>query len=195
MMIDYMSIVETDKVIHIAKIDMVKFFVEIESFSLSVDELDKENGSCDGLQPKQADMSCVHALNKPHFHEIHVVPKVMMIDYMSIVETDKVIHIAKIDMVKFFVEIESFSLSVDELDKENGSCDGLQPKQADMSCVHALNKPHFHEIHVVPRFPAQGVGSSNTDVLELPCLLVLITRTSQSRQHGKSESDSYYLSD
>nr|GEX40507.1 hypothetical protein [Tanacetum cinerariifolium] len=28
-----------------------------------------------------------------------------------------------------------------------------------------------------------------------PCLLVLITGTSQSRQHGKSESDSYYLSD
>nr|GEY39074.1 hypothetical protein [Tanacetum cinerariifolium] len=44
-------------------------------------------------------------------------------------------------------------------------------------------------------FPAQSVGSSNIDVLELLCLLVLITRTSQRRQHGKSESDSYYLSD
>ncbi|GKC74242.1 hypothetical protein Tco_1120125 [Tanacetum coccineum] len=44
-------------------------------------------------------------------------------------------------------------------------------------------------------FPAQIVGSSNTDVLDSPCLLVLITGTSQSRQHGKSESDSYYLSD
>ncbi|GKA05296.1 hypothetical protein Tco_0684416 [Tanacetum coccineum] len=44
-------------------------------------------------------------------------------------------------------------------------------------------------------FPAQSVGSSNTDVLDLPCLLVLITGTSQSRQHDKSESDSYYLSD
>ncbi|GJZ12447.1 hypothetical protein Tco_0547677 [Tanacetum coccineum] len=44
-------------------------------------------------------------------------------------------------------------------------------------------------------FPAQSIGSSNTDVLDLPCLLVLITGTSQSRQHGKSESDSYYLSD
>ncbi|GJV97215.1 hypothetical protein Tco_1548792 [Tanacetum coccineum] len=32
-------------------------------------------------------------------------------------------------------------------------------------------------------FPAQSVGSSNTDVLDSPCLLVLITRTSQSRQH------------
>ncbi|GKE24657.1 hypothetical protein Tco_1436169 [Tanacetum coccineum] len=44
-------------------------------------------------------------------------------------------------------------------------------------------------------FLAQSVGSSNTDVLDLPCLLVFITGTSQSRQHGKSESDSYYLSD
>nr|GEW53267.1 hybrid signal transduction histidine kinase M [Tanacetum cinerariifolium] len=44
-------------------------------------------------------------------------------------------------------------------------------------------------------FPTQSVGFSNIEVLELPCLLVLITRTSQSRQHGKSESDSYYLSD
>nr|GEX31838.1 hypothetical protein [Tanacetum cinerariifolium] len=33
-------------------------------------------------------------------------------------------------------------------------------------------------------FPAQSVGSSNIDVLELPCLLVLITEMSQSKQHG-----------
>ncbi|GJU30390.1 hypothetical protein Tco_1173979 [Tanacetum coccineum] len=32
-------------------------------------------------------------------------------------------------------------------------------------------------------FPAQSIGSSNTDVLDSPCLLVLITGTSQSRQH------------
>nr|GEX56073.1 hypothetical protein [Tanacetum cinerariifolium] len=44
-------------------------------------------------------------------------------------------------------------------------------------------------------FPAQSVGYSNTNVLELPCLLGLIIGTSQSRQHGKSDSDSYYLSD
>nr|GEZ72506.1 hypothetical protein [Tanacetum cinerariifolium] len=31
-------------------------------------------------------------------------------------------------------------------------------------------------------FPAQSVGSSNTDVLDSPCLLVLITGTSQRRQ-------------
>ncbi|GKB09251.1 reverse transcriptase domain-containing protein [Tanacetum coccineum] len=45
------------------------------------------------------------------------------------------------------------------------------------------------------RFPAQSLGSSNTDVLDSPCLLVLITGMSQSRQHGKSELDSYCLSD
>ncbi|GJZ01828.1 hypothetical protein Tco_0519789 [Tanacetum coccineum] len=33
-------------------------------------------------------------------------------------------------------------------------------------------------------FPAQSVRSSNTNVLDSPCLLVLNTGTSQSRQHG-----------
>ncbi|GJY16276.1 DNA-binding protein HEXBP [Tanacetum coccineum] len=73
-----------------------------------------------------------------------------MIDYLSIVETDKVNHAVETDMVKLVVEIESFGMSADELDKETGSSDGLQPKQADLSCVHALNEPHLHEIHVVP---------------------------------------------
>ncbi|GJT06796.1 hypothetical protein Tco_0841258 [Tanacetum coccineum] len=34
------------------------------------------------------------------------------------------------------------------------------------------------------RVSTQSIGSSNTDVLDSPCLLVLITETSQSRQHG-----------
>ncbi|GJY31119.1 hypothetical protein Tco_0414614 [Tanacetum coccineum] len=42
-------------------------------------------------------------------------------------------------------------MSSDEFDKETGSSDGLQPKQADLSCVHALNELHSHEIHVVLR--------------------------------------------
>ncbi|GKB38583.1 hypothetical protein Tco_0883525 [Tanacetum coccineum] len=58
----------------------------------------------------------------------------------------------------------------------------------------SLKKKEIQRISLTG-FPAQSVGSSNTDVLDLPCLLVLITGTSQSRQHGKSESDSYYLSD
>ncbi|GJT00521.1 putative reverse transcriptase domain-containing protein [Tanacetum coccineum] len=32
-------------------------------------------------------------------------------------------------------------------------------------------------------FPAQSVGSFNTNILDSPCLLVLIIETSQSRQH------------
>ncbi|GJS05353.1 hypothetical protein Tco_0321861, partial [Tanacetum coccineum] len=44
-------------------------------------------------------------------------------------------------------------------------------------------------------FPASSVGSSIVDALDSLYLLVLIIGTSQSRQHDKSESDSYYLSD
>ncbi|GJT73154.1 hypothetical protein Tco_1032440 [Tanacetum coccineum] len=73
-----------------------------------------------------------------------------MIDCLSIVETDKVNHAVETDIVKLVVEIESFGMSSDEFDKETGSSDGLQPKQADLSCVHALNELHLHEIHVVP---------------------------------------------
>nr|GFD03763.1 hypothetical protein [Tanacetum cinerariifolium] len=54
------------------------------------------------------------------------------------------------NMVKLVVEIECFDMSFDEVDKETGSSDRLQPKQADLSCVHALNEPHLHEIHVFP---------------------------------------------
>ncbi|GJT85478.1 hypothetical protein Tco_1067195 [Tanacetum coccineum] len=35
---------------------------------------------------------------------------------------------------------------------------------------------------------SQSVGSSNTDILDSPCLLVLITETSQSRQHESCKS-------
>ncbi|GJS85349.1 hypothetical protein Tco_0751890 [Tanacetum coccineum] len=72
-----------------------------------------------------------------------------MIDELSIVETNKVIHTVDTDMVKIMVEIECFGMSFDKFDKETESSDGLQPMQADLSCVHALNEPHLHEIHVV----------------------------------------------
>ncbi|GJY45273.1 ribonuclease H-like domain-containing protein [Tanacetum coccineum] len=70
-----------------------------------------------------------------------------MIDKLSIVETDKVKHTVKTDMVNLVVEIECFGMSFDEFDKETESSDGLQPKRADLSCVHASNEPHLHEIH------------------------------------------------
>ncbi|GJV06465.1 hypothetical protein Tco_1344121 [Tanacetum coccineum] len=54
------------------------------------------------------------------------------------------------DMVKLVVEIECFGMSFDDFDKETRLSDGLQPKQADLSYVHALNEPYLHEIHVVP---------------------------------------------
>ncbi|GJY50067.1 hypothetical protein Tco_0440023 [Tanacetum coccineum] len=67
--------------------DIVKLVVEIESFGMSSDEFDKETVSSDGLQPKQADLSYVHALNKLHLHEIHVVPcnmKLINISYVQV---------------------------------------------------------------------------------------------------------------
>ncbi|GKC76914.1 hypothetical protein Tco_1127688 [Tanacetum coccineum] len=73
-----------------------------------------------------------------------------MVDWLSIVETKKVIHTMKTDIVKLVVEIESFGMSFDEFDKKTGSFDRLQPKQADLSCVHALNELQLHEIRVVP---------------------------------------------
>ncbi|GJU60649.1 hypothetical protein Tco_1238415 [Tanacetum coccineum] len=73
-----------------------------------------------------------------------------MIDWLSIVETDMWIHTKETDMVKLVVEIESFGMSFDEFDKESVSVDELQLRQADLSCVHALNELHLHEICVVP---------------------------------------------
>nr|GEU53107.1 phospholipase-like protein [Tanacetum cinerariifolium] len=40
-------------------------------------------------------------------------------------------------------------MSSDEFDKETGSSDGLQPKQAELICVHASSELHLHEIRVV----------------------------------------------
>ncbi|GJY45322.1 retrovirus-related pol polyprotein from transposon TNT 1-94 [Tanacetum coccineum] len=73
-----------------------------------------------------------------------------MIDSLSIVETDKVNHTVVTDIIKLVVKVECFDRSFDEFDKGTRSSDGLQLKQADLSCVHALNEPHLHEIHVVP---------------------------------------------
>ncbi|GJX56546.1 hypothetical protein Tco_0286443 [Tanacetum coccineum] len=53
--------------------------------------------------------------------------EVLMIDELSIVETDKVIHTVETDMVKLVVEIECFGTSFNEFDKETKSSDGLQP--------------------------------------------------------------------
>nr|GEX30010.1 hypothetical protein [Tanacetum cinerariifolium] len=65
-------------------------------------------------------------------------------------KTDMVIHTSKTEMMKLVVEIKCVGRDADEFDKETGSSDGLQLKQVDLNCIHALNKPHFHEIIVVP---------------------------------------------
>ncbi|GKC88965.1 hypothetical protein Tco_1149614 [Tanacetum coccineum] len=80
-MIDCLSTIETDKVIHTMETDIVKLVVEIESFDMNSEEFDKEIGSSNGLQPKQVDLSYVHALNELHLHEIHIVPNVYVIEY------------------------------------------------------------------------------------------------------------------
>ncbi|GJS04915.1 hypothetical protein Tco_0321423 [Tanacetum coccineum] len=54
------------------------------------------------------------------------------------------------DIVKLVVEIESFGMSSDEFDKKTRLFDGLQPKQADLSCIYVLNELRLHEIRVVP---------------------------------------------
>nr|GEY62539.1 integrase, catalytic region, zinc finger, CCHC-type, peptidase aspartic, catalytic [Tanacetum cinerariifolium] len=58
-----------------------------------------------------------------------------------------------------------------------------------------VNHLEFGYINLWFRFPAQSVRSSDAIALDSPYLFVLITGTSQSRQHDKSESDSYYLSE
>nr|GEZ14876.1 hypothetical protein [Tanacetum cinerariifolium] len=73
-----------------------------------------------------------------------------MIDWLSNDESDKVSHTVKTDIVRLVVEIDRFGKSYDEFDKETGPSGGLQPKQVDLSCVHALNELHLYEIHVVP---------------------------------------------
>nr|GEU61858.1 hypothetical protein [Tanacetum cinerariifolium] len=73
-----------------------------------------------------------------------------MVECLSIVKADKVNHTVETDIVTLVVEIKSFGMSPDEFDNETGSSDGLQPKQADLSCVHTLNELYLHEIHVVP---------------------------------------------
>nr|GFC08438.1 hypothetical protein [Tanacetum cinerariifolium] len=77
-------------------VDIVKTTLELgargveygeEGFGMSADELDKETRSSDGLQPKQANLSCVHALNEPHLYEIHVIPSTHEADqYVHVIE-------------------------------------------------------------------------------------------------------------
>ncbi|GJS36573.1 hypothetical protein Tco_0534955 [Tanacetum coccineum] len=103
------------------------------------DDLDAYDSDCDELNTTKVALM----VNLSHYG-------LDALTELSIVETNKVIHTVETDIVKLMVETECFGKSFDEFDKETRSSNGLQPKQADLSCVHALNEPHLHEIHVVP---------------------------------------------
>nr|GEU93357.1 hypothetical protein [Tanacetum cinerariifolium] len=50
--------------------------------------------------------------------------EVLMMDWSSIVETDKVIHTVETDVVKLVVKIKSFGMSFDKFNEQTGSSDG-----------------------------------------------------------------------
>ncbi|GJW43282.1 hypothetical protein Tco_0072081 [Tanacetum coccineum] len=76
--------------------------------------------------------------------------EVLMIDELSIVETDRVNHTMEMDMLKLVVEFECFGKCVDEFDKVTLLFGEMQLKQEDQSYVHASNKLHLHVVYVVP---------------------------------------------
>nr|GEW89586.1 hypothetical protein [Tanacetum cinerariifolium] len=84
------------------------------------------------------------------------------------------------NIVKLVVEVESSGLISNDFDMETGSSDGLQPKQANLSCVHALSELHLHEIHVVPITPfssivgqTSGPFSMDSRIILLCCLFIM----------------------
>ncbi|GJT03146.1 hypothetical protein Tco_0824315 [Tanacetum coccineum] len=66
--------------------------------------------------------------------------EVLMIDELSIVETNKVNHTVKMDMLKLVVEVKCFGKCVDEFDKVTVLFGEMQLKQEDRSYVHASNE-------------------------------------------------------
>ncbi|GJT77927.1 hypothetical protein Tco_1044652 [Tanacetum coccineum] len=76
--------------------------------------------------------------------------EVLMIDELSIVETNKVNHTVEIGMLKLVVEVECFGKCVDEFDKVTVLFGEMQLKQEDRSYIHASNELHLHVVHVVP---------------------------------------------
>ncbi|GKD61856.1 integrase, catalytic region, zinc finger, CCHC-type containing protein [Tanacetum coccineum] len=77
------------------------------------------------LVQAQASAQILHEEELAFLANPGILEDVLMMDCLSIVETDKVIHIVEADMVKLVVEIESFGMNFDEFDKETGSSYGL----------------------------------------------------------------------
>ncbi|GJR79739.1 retrovirus-related pol polyprotein from transposon TNT 1-94 [Tanacetum coccineum] len=70
-----------------------------------------------------------------------------------------------------------------------------RPLDTSLASACRYTKHSQELLEYVIGFPAQSVGSSNTDVLDSPCLLVLITGMSQSRQHESCKSPTKSLFD
>ncbi|GJR88953.1 reverse transcriptase domain-containing protein [Tanacetum coccineum] len=85
-------------------------------------------------------------------------------------------------------------LEITNLSNMKGELDLVKFLLAKSPALKKLKILIYYKVDKDAEVPAQSVGSSNTDVLDSPCLLVLIIGTSQSKQHDKSESNSYYLS-
>ncbi|GJU14110.1 hypothetical protein Tco_1136506 [Tanacetum coccineum] len=95
-----------------------------------------------------------------------------------------------IDEIDAFLAMEvssNFEEGVENDDSEDEDNSTFLPEHESPNLDHQDNpsapRPILIQRISLTGFPAQSVGSSNTDVLDLPCLLVLITGTSQSRQH------------
>nr|GFA96906.1 hypothetical protein [Tanacetum cinerariifolium] len=93
-------------------------------------------------------------------------------DWLSIVETDKLIHTVETDIVELVVEIESFGMSSDKFVEETGLSDELQPKQADLSYVHALNEYYLHEIRVIPSQMSRPL-TTDSRIIRPCCLFIM----------------------
>nr|GEW42275.1 uncharacterized mitochondrial protein AtMg00810-like [Tanacetum cinerariifolium] len=129
---------------------MMRLVVEIEYVDMNADEFDKETGSSDGLQPEQVDLNCVHALNEPHLHEIHVVLKVLMIELVMHTEkNDMVFHTMKTGMLRLVIEIDVVGMTADVVDKVTCSFDGWKLNVKTPSTPIETKKPLVKDAEAV----------------------------------------------
>ncbi|GKB04569.1 hypothetical protein Tco_0832712 [Tanacetum coccineum] len=92
------------------------------------------------------------------------------------------------------IKPNSASLSNSQLN-DKGFVDSGCSRHMSGNIAHLSDFKDFDGGYVTFGGGAKGGRITGKDALDSLYLLVLNTRTSQSRQHGKSESDSYYLSD
>ncbi|GKC42775.1 putative reverse transcriptase domain-containing protein, partial [Tanacetum coccineum] len=92
--------------------------------------------------------------------------EVLMIDELSIVETDKVNHTMEMDMLKLVVEVECFGKCVDEFDKVTVLFGEMQLKQEGSELVHASKHFICYVVHDVKvSMKADQLGSMQFNLL------------------------------